>query len=276
MLKRSIFLVLLSCLIASSASAADLATVLGAQPAQTQARYGTRHPLQTLEFFGIKPGMTVIEALPGGGWYSRIISQYLGSGGRLIGADYAYAMYPMFNFYDDAYLEAKKSWTTTWKKDAAEFGDAAVDAFLFGSMPSSIDGEADAILFIRATHNLARFEGNGGYLTSALADAHQALKSGGIVGVVQHMAPADASDAWANGSNGYIKKQFVIDKFTAAGFTFVGESDVNINPADKPTEDDFVWRLPPSLATSKDKPALAASYRSVGETSRMTLLFKKP
>ena len=68
----------------------------------------------------------------------------------------------------------------------------------------------------------------------------------------------------------------MIEKLTAAGFELVGESDVNLNPRDQPTENDFVWRLPPSLATSKDDPEAAARYRAIGESSRMTLLFRKP
>ncbi len=262
-----------------SAGAATLEASLAAQPAEVQARYPARHPLETLTFFGIEPGMHVIEALPGRGWYSKILIPYLGSEGRLTGADYAFAMYPKFNFYSDEQIEAKKTWTTTWTAEAQTWrGDdgAAVDAFVFGSMPASLDGTVDAILFIRALHNLARFEHDGGYLTTALAEAHRALKSGGIVGVVQHVAPETASDTWSDGSNGYLKKRFVIEKLTAAGFEFIGESDVNLNPLDQPTESDIVWRLPPSLATSKDDPEAAAGYRAIGESSRVTLKFRKP
>lgn len=279
LLSRILFAVALSATSLTSAAGTTLEATLAAQPAETRARYAARHPLETLTFFGIRPGMHVIEALPGSGWYSKILLPVLGSEGRLTGADYAFEMYPKFNFYSDEQIEAKKTWTTTWTAEAQTWrGDdgAAVDAFVFGSMPASLDGKADAILFIRALHNLARFEHDGGYLTTALAEARRALKSGGIVGVVQHIAPAGASDAWADGSNGYLKKRFVIEKLTAAGFEFVGESDVNLNPLDQPTESDFVWRLPPSLATSKDDPEVAAGYRAIGESSRMTLLFRKP
>lgn len=263
----------------AAVAGATLDATLAAQPAETRARYPARHPLETLTFFGIKPGQHVIEALPGSGWYTKILLPVLGSEGRLTGADYAFAMYPKFNFYSDEQIEAKKTWTTTWTAEAQTWrGDAgaAVDAFVFGSMPASLDGQADAVLFIRALYNLARFEHDGGYLTTALAEVHRALKSGGIVGVVQHVAPESASDTWADGSNGYLKKSFVIEKLTAAGFELVGESDVNLNPRDQPTESDFVWRLPPSLATSKDDPEAAARYRAIGESSRMTLLFRKP
>ena len=90
------------------------------------------------------------------------------------------------------------------------------------------------------------------------------------------MAPEDAPDDWADGSAGYLKKSAVIATLEAAGFLFEAESAINENPLDQPTTDDIVWRLPPSLSTSRDDPELAAKYRAVGESSRMTLLFRKP
>ena len=59
-------------------------------------------------------------------------------------------------------------------------------------------------------------------------------------------------DDWANGSRGYLKKQFVIDQIEQAGFEFVAESDMNANDKDQPGTDDIVWRLPPTLATSRE------------------------
>jgi hypothetical protein len=50
-----------------------LAAVLDSQPDEIKARYQYRHPQETLEFFGVEPGMTVVEALPGGGWYTKIL-----------------------------------------------------------------------------------------------------------------------------------------------------------------------------------------------------------
>ena len=84
------------------------------------------------------------------------------------------------------------------------------------------------------------------------------------------------SDEFADGSHGYLKKSFVIAAAEAAGFEFVAESDVNANPKDQPSEDDIVWRLPPSLRTSQDDPELRAELEAVGESNRMTLKFRKP
>jgi predicted methyltransferase len=61
-----------------------------------------------------------------------------------------------------------------------------------------------------------------------------------------------------------------------AGFEFVGASDVNANPKDRPGADDVVWRLPPTLYNSGDDPQLRAKYQAIGESNRMTLKFRKP
>ena len=256
-----------------------LEAVLEAQPPEVKARYEHRHPQETLVFFGIEPGMTVVEALPGGGWYSKILIPYLGENGRLIGANYAHSMWPKFGFFEQDFIDSMETWTADWPQEAEAWrGDdgASVDAFEFGEMPDELAGQADAVLLIRALHNLARFEDEGDYLTTALNDVNRVLKPGGIVGVVQHEARPDMPDAWADGNAGYLKKQFVIDRFTEAGFEFVEESDVNENPNDQPTEDDVVWRLPPSYQTSGEDAEKRAQMDEIGESNRMTLKFRKP
>ena len=243
--------------LAGGPAAEKLAAVLAEQPEEVQARYPYRHPAETLEFFGIVPGMTVVEALPGGGWYTKVLLPYLGSEGSLIGADYSRDMYPLFGFFDEESLKEKETWVADFSADAKGWsGDdgASVTAFVFGSMPEEMKGTAEAVLFIRALHNLARFEGEGGFLSAALQNAYDILKPGGIVGVVQHQARDGMSDEWAGGQNGYLKKSFVIVKMQEAGFEFVAGSDININGNDQPTDEDKVWRLPPSLATSRDNP----------------------
>lgn len=255
-----------------------LADILAAQPQDVRDRYAHRHPQETLEFFGIEPGMTVVEALPGGGWYSKILIPYLGPNGKLIGADYARDMYANFGFATEEFLEDKKTWTTSWPEVARGWqdGGATVDAFVFGSLPEAMHGTADAVLLIRALHNLARFEQDGGYLSAAIQDSYDILKPGGVVGVVQHEARADMPDDWAGGQNGYIKRDFVIAQMEAVGFELVGSSDINANDRDRPTTEDFVWRLPPSYRTSQDNAELRAEMEAIGESNRMTLLFRKP
>ena len=258
-----------------------LQTVLDAQPDEVKARYQYRHPQETLEFFGIVPGMTVLEGLPGRGWYTKLLLQYLGPDGTVLAANYNLEMYPLFSFFTDEMLEQQAAWAEDWQESTADWGGdngASSAAFHFGSMPEELAGTADAVFFPRVLHNAARFqsEGEGDYLTEILDDAYAVLKPGGVLGVVQHEAREDKSDEWANGSRGYLKKQFVIDRIVAAGFEFVAESDINENPNDQPGDEDIVWRLPPSLSTSGGDEALSDSYKAIGESNRMTLKFVKP
>jgi predicted methyltransferase len=264
--------------LANKQSDSKLMGILSKQPESVQKRFEARHPQQTIEFFGLKPGMTVVEALPGGGWYSKILMPYLGQEGRLIGVDYSTNLYPLFGFFKPEDLEKKKTWVADWSKEANQWRKdnwSSVAAFQFGDLPAEMHSTADAVLFIRALHNLARFENKGQFLTAAIQNTYDVLKPGGIVGIVQHQAPESANDAWANGDNGYLKKSFVIKVMQEAGFELVGQSAINENSADKPTDKDFVWRLPPTYASSRDNPELKAQYTAVGESNRMTLKFIK-
>ena len=224
--------------------------------------------------------MAVAEALPGGGWYSKILIPYLGDNGHLIGVDYSQKMWPEFGgFADAAFIAKRAGWAADWTAGAQAWrarSQGQISAFTFGARAAAMDGKLDAVLFVRALHNLARFEDEGGYLTQALADSYALLKPGGVVGVVQHQGPEGNDDAWAEGDNGYLKKSALIAQFEADGFTFVKDSDINENPKDLPSNTDVVWRLLPSLRGAKDDPELKATMEAIGESNRMTLLFKKP
>ena len=262
-----------------SASSESLSVVLEQQSESVKARYSQRNPLETLKFFDIKPGMVVVEALPGSGWYSRILSPYLGQKGAVIGAMYANDMLPLFGMFSEERLKELESWTDDWPVEARSWvpeHSARFDAMEFGSLPVSMYGSADAVLFIRALHNLARFGDHRDYLSEALIDALMLLKPGGTLGVVQHRAPSQAEEDWSNGSNGYLKESFVIDAAKNAGFEFVDRSDHNANKKDRPTEDDMVWRLPPTLAGSEGNSDRTSEMMAIGESDRMTLKFRKP
>ena len=267
---------------ADAAPAEDpLGAVLDAQPDDVKARYQYRNPRETLEFFGIEPGMTVVEGLPGRGWYTKILLPHLGGDGVLIGANYSLEMFPLFSFMTEERLAQLQTWVTDFPAGAEEWrgaDGASVVAYHMGSMPAELEGTADAVVFVRALHNLARFEneGEGDFLTVSLDETYRILKPGGTFGVVQHHARDDMPDDWASGSRGYLKKQFVIDRIEAAGFEFVAEVDFNANDKDQPTTEDIVWRLPPTLATSAEDPELRAQLEAIGESNRMTLKFRKP
>ncbi len=257
----------------------NLAEILAAQPEEVQARYQYRHPQETLEFFGVEPGMTVVEVLPGGGWYTKILLPYLGAGGKLIGADYPLEAWGSV-YSNEEFLQGRKTWPGDWSEEARGwFGEdgAEVDAFVLGSLPDSMQDSADAFLFIRAMHNLNHPEPEGAHLKSAIQTAWSALKSGGIVGIVQHHARDEMSDAWAKGSNGYLKRDYVVGLMEAAGFELADESDINANDNDRPTESEHVWRLPPSFSgTERDDLQGRAALQALGESNRMTLKFVKP
>lgn len=257
--------------------------VIAAQSDKNKLRNKYRHPKQTLEYFGIAPGMTVAEVLPGGhGWYSKILLPYLGAKGKLIGVDYNMDMWKVWrgDGKDSAkFLEGRKTWAEDWLEDVKEWktkGSASVGAFAFGAMPEKIQGSIDAFLWIRAIHHINRFEDKGSFRMPALKEMYASLKPGGIVGIVQHRSPEKNSDEWALGDNGYVKQSVIIQLMKAAGFKLVSASEINANVLDIPSEDDLVWRLAPALSTSRDDPAKRKLMEAIGESDRMTLKFRKP
>ena len=245
--------------------------------AEDRARDKFRSPVQTISFFHVEPGMKVAEALPGAGWYSKILAQYLGSNGALHGINYNDDMWAMFGFFTDERISEMASRTDKFPALIEGFTDngIAVSGFTFATAPSDAKGTLDRVLFVRALHNLNRFEEKAGTRTEALKVAYDLLKPNGLVGVVQHRAPESASDDWANGSRGYLKQSAVIKAFEAAGFELVMTSEVNANANDQPGPDDNVWRLLPGLNGSGDDREKRAQMSAIGESDRMTLLFKK-
>ncbi len=256
-----------------------LQSIASTLPAEHQARHIYRNPVKTLSFFGIQPGDTVVEILPGGGWYSQILAPYLGSEGRLIGVDYSFDMFPLFGgFATPEFLAKRKVWPQEWTAKAQNWSGNTgfkAEAYTFSTLPSNLTGQADAVLFIRALHNLARFEEQGDYLTQAITETHRMLKPGGIVGIVQHAMSEDKPDAWATGSLGYLKHSFLMKTMEDAGFDFVAETNVNQNPKDDVQEGEYVWRLPPSSRAANATEAQKAKYKAIGESNRVTLLFRK-
>lgn len=261
-----------------TAEAKTLDSVLDAQTDEVKARYSQRHPKETLEFFGIEPGMTVVDTLPGDVWYTGMLLDYLGAEGKVVAADFSTEMWTKFGEYSkDPAKRAKWPEETVAKFEAKrDSDDASIAAFQFGSMPETLAGTVDVVLMVRAFHHFNRLEASDGYMTQALTDVKKVLKPGGIVGVVQHRSPEANSDEWALGDKGYLKQATVIASFEAAGFELVEKSEINANTKDVPTEKDMVWRLSPTLGTSQGNAELKAKMQEIGESDRMTLKFRKP
>ena len=254
-----------------------LVQVVESRSAEDRARDNDRHPVQTLTFFQVAPGMTVAEALPGGGWYTRILANYLGGEGTLYGLNYVDRMWPMFSFATEEWTKSRIAGNAKFPETVAGFTENGIkaDGFTFNTVPPEASGSVDRVIMIRALHNLSRFEANAGTASQALAAVRGMLKDDGLVGVVQHRLPESQSDEGADGSRGYLKQSAVIAMFEQAGFELLASSEINANIKDKPGAQDAVWRLPPSLSGSKDTPEQKAAMQAIGESDRMTLLFRK-
>jgi predicted methyltransferase len=242
-----------------------------------RARDSARHPAETLTFFQVAPGMTVAEALPGKGWYTDILANYLGKKGTIYSVNYVDRMWPMFSFATEDWIKGRIKANSEFANTVAGFTDNGIKAegFTFNTVPESAVGKVDRVLLIRALHNLNRFEATAGTRTQALASVRGMLAPEGLVGVVQHRLSESAPAEGADGSRGYLKQSDVIAMFEEAGFELVASSEINANAKDQPGPTDVVWRLPPGLRGSKDDPEKRAAMEAIGESDRMTLLFRK-
>jgi predicted methyltransferase len=253
-----------------------LNAVLASRSDEDKVRDDARQPLETLTFFQIKPGMTIAEALPGGGWYTRILANYLGQDGTLYGVNYPDSLWPMLSYASPEWIAERIAASQNFTAKVATFTDNGITAqgFTFDTVPPEVEGTVDRVLLIRALHNLNRFQQKAGTRSQALAATHAMLKQDGLVGVVQHRAPATASKEWADGNKGYLNEVAVIAMFAEAGFALVAQSEINANPMDQPSGEDNVWQLPPSLRGNSDDEQRDAMV-AIGESDRMTLLFRK-
>ena len=105
-----------------------LKQAIESRSAADKARDDARHPAQTLAFFRVEPGMTVAEGLPGGGWYTRILANYLGEKGTLYGVNYAERMWPMFSFATEGFIKKQKQATANFDNTVKGFTDNGIKA----------------------------------------------------------------------------------------------------------------------------------------------------
>ncbi len=254
------------------AAVATLAEVLAHERRDAdRARDQYRNPAETLAFFQIEPTMTVAEYGPGGGWYTRVLAPYLMPAGGYI----AFNQDSDGRSYRTRAQEARsKGWTEAFKSSLAEGMGVeadAVTAFETDEMPEDVAGTVDRVVIFRSMHGL----NIGNTADQVLKAARMMLKDDGMVGVVQHRAPEGASyDDYGARQRGYMRKADVIAIFAANGFELVAESEINANPNDPANWERGVWTLPPVLATGEDD-ARRDEYLAIGESDRMTLLFKK-
>ncbi|HPG27749.1 MAG TPA: methyltransferase, partial [Myxococcota bacterium] len=200
------------------------------------ARNAERHPVETLLFFGLEPDMTVIEASPGGLWYTEILAPVLSERGHYIAA----AWDPELPDSPEYQTRAYEGMLTRFREEPEVFGGAGVVKL---APPASIDlgpsGYADMILTFRNTHGWLR-DGSADRVYAAFFDA---LKPGGILGVVQHRKGPKTQD----GFSGYVDEDELIALATRAGFVLEARSEINANPRDTADHAGGVWTLPPSF-----------------------------
>ncbi len=237
----------------------ELAAAVAA-PSRTPAnreRDRYRHPAETLAFYGVKPTQTVVEFIPGGGWYSEILAPLLKAKGHYV------ALMP------STQLDRAR---TAMAAKAADYGQAQVYGIDFKTGASTIPaGSADVVLTFRNVHNLL-MQDDPAVAERVFKAFYTALKPGGTLGVVDHRLPEEMDTAREK-TSGYIKRSTVVRLAQQAGFRLAGESRVNANPKDTHDHPEGVWTLPP---TYRLKDVDRAKYAAIGESDRFTLKFVKP
>ena len=240
---------------------------------QDKARDQYRHPVEALTFWGLAPGMTVLEIQPGGGWWTEILAPYIKStGGR---------------YYSTAADLANPELSESSRKARADFeGRFAAKPDIYGTLNFVNWGARSAPLpketfdFILTARSIHGWMGTPGMVEKTFREFNVALKPGGILAVEQHRANPGPQDPKAE--SGYVTEAYVIEQAKKAGFRLAASSEVNANPRDTKDYPFGVWTLPPALRSTPemsdkpDDPSFDHSkYLAIGESDRMTLRFVK-
>lgn len=280
MRQKSVFLVFLAALTAAATTLPALAmdrvsqTALRAalqgehRDAEAKARDVYRKPMDVLDFLGFQSDMTVVEIWPGGGWYTEVLAPALADRGKLYAAQFS--LNPPAAFQRramGAFLlmlgKAPKLYRNVTVTQLAPPYELRV------APPES----ADMVLTFRNVHNwVMELSGGGKYAHLYFEAMFDALKPGGVLGVVDHHWPDPASED-ALAKNGYISVERTVAMAKAAGFELVAQSDLLANPNDTHNHEKGVWSLPPTFALG-DKSR--AKYKAIGESDRFLLKFRKP
>ena len=202
---------------------------------------------QVLAFMNVKPGMQVLDYLAGGGYYSELLSGLVGPTGRV----YAYNNPDYARYSGD-----------TPAKRYANSRLANVTELTGPPETLTIEpGSLDAVLFQQTYHDLHWLSKDGSWTPTdpakSLAQVVTALKPGGVVVVVDHVAAAGSDPDVSVEAMHRIDPALVKREFEAAGLVFDAESQVFHNPAD-----------------DHSKPVFDESIRH--KTDQFTYRFRKP
>ena len=238
------------------------------------ARNRYRHPVGTLSFLGLEDGMTVMEIWPGAGWYTEVLAPVMRHHGQYIVAAYDVDVPDQPEYRYRLQMDLLDKFSNT----PEIYDQVAVAAF---SPPQSTSlGEPDSVDMVLTFRNAHGWYGSG-IAEMVFAEFGRVLKPGGVLGVVQHRAPA-GSDPKVTAENGYLSEEAVIALARAAGLYLEARSEVNANPKDTKDYSSGVWSLPPGLSLCRDiegedeMAACREKYQEIGESDRMTLRFRKP
>jgi len=200
-----------------------------------------RRPGEVLAFFGIRPGMKVAEMMAGTGYYTDLLARAVGSLGRVYAQNNAFVLAR----FADKPLTARL-------KDPALANVVRLDREL--EDPGLPEG-LDAVLMIRFYHDTYWQKTDRKKMNRAI---FQALKPGGIFGVVDHQAEAGSGDRDVLRLH-RVDEALVKREILAAGFVLDAESDVLKNPDDP-----------------RDFNIFADGAKNRDKTDRFVLRFRKP
>jgi len=253
-----------------------VATVAGDwRTPDAKARDAARHPVESLTFWGLKPGMTILEIQPGSAsWWTEILAPYARrTGGKfyVTGADIANPELP------ESARKARESFEARYAAKPDLYGK--IEVVNWGVKSAPLPKETfDFILTARSIHGWMRTPGT---VEKTFKEFHDALKPGGILAVEQHRANPGPQDPEAK--SGYVTEAYVIEQAGKAGFKLAAKSEINANAKDTKDHPFGVWTLPPTLLSApygsgkeSDPTFDHSKYIAIGESDRMTLKFVKP
>ncbi len=250
-----------------------------ARPAGDAARDQYRHTAESLAFWGLKPGLSVIEIAPGGGYWTWILAPYA----KATGGKYAATMPDPT---DPRMTDQGRKYVAEFKgryADEAKYGKINWTAWKADDVSSL--GAANSADMVITARNIHDWMWTPGDLDKALKAFHAVLKPNGILAVEDHRA--DPRKQVQDGRDGYVNTDVLVAAVEKAGFKLDAASEINANPKDTKDYPLGVWTLPPTNATKRepymlDWPGLKPDaklepekYKAIGESDRMTLRFRK-
>lgn len=219
-----------------------------ARPEADKARDEARKPAEVLAFYGVEPGMQILEVSAGSGYYTEILNYAVGGEGKVIAQNSPGAFYesrlkePLAVRHEDgrlANVEQLLASAPDWQLQDSSL-DAVFIFLIYHHMHMGQDG-------VEAMPETTR---------ETLARIYAALKPGGVLGIIEHRA-AEGSTRAESAAWHRVPEAVVKADMAAAGFAFDGESDMFTNAGD---DERNYWRESGLL----------------GKTTRLVQRYKKP